>query len=144
MKSILLALTLMTSSTFASEILVDKRIAAGFVRSVSGEFKVNEDMGRAWIELRIGEGWRSTDLPPNPSYERVQVPGLSLQNETIVIDVDGSQVECAYMANVGIFRTRVVRMNGNCEIETRESKEVVDDGFETRRVVVLSTYLIVH
>lgn len=106
---------------------------------VDGSFGINEEMGRAWVELAITTGYSGDDS--GPSYERVKVPGLSLVGGSVVLDVEGQQVECAKVRPVGIFRYRMAKPTGNCKFKTQVVKETVDDGFETRTVRVLKVSL---
>lgn len=144
MKALLLALALTTSSAFAAEILVDSRVARNSRDRVGAQFKFNEELGRAWVELEISDGWPTSESASIPWQERVKVPGLSLQDHTVVLDVDGQLIECAYIRNVGIFRTRAARNTGHCVFELRKSSQTLDDGFETRQVTILNTYLLTY
>lgn len=106
---------------------------------VDGSFGINEEMGRAWVELAIYTSYSSDDSGPN--YERVKVEGLSLVGGSVVLNVDGQQVECAKVKPVGIFRYRVARATGNCKFKTKIEKQTYDDGFETHQVRVLKVSL---
>lgn len=107
---------------------------------VDGSFGINEDMGRAWVELAIYSGFSSDDS--GPSYERVKVPGLSLVGGSVVLEVEGQQVECAKVKPVGIFKYRVAKATGNCKFKTSIEKRTYDDGFETRQISVLNVSLV--
>lgn len=106
--------------------------------SVTGSFGINEEMGRAWVEVAVSSNSASDDS--GASYDRVKVPGLSLVGGVVVLDVEGQQVECAKVRAVGIFRTRVARPTGKCKFTTKVETRIFDDGFETRRnkVVIMS------
>lgn len=98
---------------------------------VTGSFGINEEMGRAWVELTYGA---SND--ENYSYERVKVEGLSLVGGSVVLEVEGQQVECAKVKPVGIFRTRMARATGNCKFTSKVETRIQDDEFNTRKVKV--------
>lgn len=101
---------------------------------LDGSFGINEEMNRAWIEVAIFSNLSSDDS--GPSYDRVKVTGLSLVGGSVVLDVEGQQVECAKVRTVGIFRTRVAKATGNCKFTTKVESRISDDGFETRRIRV--------
>ena len=128
-------LALATLNSFAASIPVYE--ASAYDR-VDGDFGINEEMGRAWVELAIYTGSGNDDS--GPSYERVKVEGLSLVAGSVVLAVDGQQVECAKVRPVGIFRYRVAKPTGNCKFTSKTEVRIIDDGFEThkRKVQVIS------
>ncbi len=101
---------------------------------VDASYGINEEMGRAWVELAVHT---STDVDSSPDTVRVQVPGMSLVGGSVVLNVDGQQVECAKVRRVGIFRYRIARATGNCQVKSRTERRSVDDGFEVRKVTKL-------
>lgn len=140
MKTLMMGLILVTMNAVAADVKIYEALDYRN-SSVRGEFKVNEEMGRAWVELTIAEGGYMSE-GPLPSYERVKVEGLSLVGGSIVFNQDGKQIECAKMKTSGIFRTRLPKETGNCKLKTVEGTTIVDDGFETRRVATVSVYLV--
>lgn len=135
----LIATILATASlnAFAVSIPLHEQTVYSLPR-VQGEFKINEEMGRAWVELSIDT---SSDVDSSPDYVRVQVPGLSVVGGSVVLNVEGQQVECAKIRPVGIFRYRMARATGNCQFKSTVERRSVDDGFEVRKVKVLSVSL---
>lgn len=97
-------------------------------------YGINEEMGRAWLELAVYSSTTTDDS--GPSYERVKVEGMSLVGGSVVLNVDGQQVECAKVKPVGIFRYRVAKPTGNCKLTSKVETRIQDDGFETRRTKV--------
>ncbi len=109
--------------------------------SLSGTFGINEEMGRAWVEVAESSASMSDDS--GASYTRVKVPGLSVVAGVVVLEVEGQQVECAKIRPVGIFRYRMAKPTGNCKFTTKVESRIFDDGFETRkqtvRILLLNT-----
>lgn len=101
-----------------------------------GEFGINEEMNRAWVELSIVT---SNDPDFGATYDevRMKVEGLSLVGGSVVLDVDGQQVECAKIKTVGIFKKRKAKATGNCVFKTKVEKRVHDNGYETYKVPIL-------
>lgn len=136
MKSMIVAvLAVVSLNSFAASIPVYETSAGN---TVAGSFGINEEMGRAWVEVAVSSRMSTDDS--GPSYDRVKVPGLSIVGGSVVLDFEGQQVECAKVRAVGIFRTRVARATGNCKFTSKVETRISDDGFETRRnkVIVLS------
>lgn len=102
-----------------------------YVYRVQGSYGINEEMGRAWVELAIDT---STDVDSSPDYVKVKVPGMSIVGGSVVLNVEGQQVECAKIRPVGIFRFRMAKATGNCQFKWKLEKRVVDDGFYVRTV----------
>lgn len=100
---------------------------------LSGSFGINEEMGRAWVEVAESSGSSVDDAI---SYSRVKLDGLSIVAGSVVLAVDGQQVECAKIRPVGIFRYRVAKATGNCKFTTKLETRVTDDGFEVRKNTV--------
>ena len=124
-------LAVVSLNTFAASIPVYE--STGYDR-LTADFGINEEMGRAWVEVAIHSNYSSDDS--GPSYDRVKVPGLSIVGGSVVLNNEGQQVECAKIRSVGIFRTRVAKATGNCKFTTKVETRIADDGFETRKVRV--------
>lgn len=103
--------------------------------TVTGSYGINEEMGRAWVELDV-DSRISADDSIGQDFERVKVPGLSLVGGSVVLEVEGQQVECAKVRPVGIFRYRMAKETKNCKFTTRTETRIEDDGFETHKVKV--------
>jgi hypothetical protein len=131
-------LALSTLNSFAASIPVFETTNHSIL---DGAFGINEEMGRAWVEVSESSTFSSDDS--GPAYSRVKVPGLSIVAGSVVLDVEGQQFECAKIRPVGIFRYRVAKATGNCHFKTKVETRISDDGFETRkqtvRVLLLNT-----
>ncbi|MFL5785582.1 MAG: hypothetical protein ACJ76H_13280, partial [Bacteriovoracaceae bacterium] len=119
------ALVLATLNSFAASVKVYEGDAYD---QIDASYGINEEMGRAWVELAIYTG--STGDDSGPSYDRVHVEGLSLAGGSVVLNVDGQQVECAKVKPSGIFRTHVARATKNCKFVSKIERRTTDDGFE--------------
>ncbi len=134
MKTLITAiLTLASVNAFSAsiQILETTNFSSPYVQ---GSFGINEEMGRAWAELAIDN---SVGSDSSPEYVKVKVAGLSLVGESVVLDIEGQQVECAKVRPVGIFRYRVAKSTGKCVFKAKSGKKVIDDGFETRTIRTL-------
>lgn len=146
MKNLLLGMSLlMMGSAFAGEITVfDKSwYEIGYDVTVSQEFMVNEEMGRAWIEFSVNDR-----DPESSSIEfRTQVDGLSFDANTssVVIDHEGQIVTCANVVTKGrsVFRMRVVKPTGRCSFKGAWRTIVYDDGYEMKKTHKYSVKMII-
>lgn len=132
MKTLMIALALVSFNAFAGSVVVTE-INANEVHTqygISADYGINTKLGRAWAEITLSSG----DVDSSDTYLRAQVPGLSIVGGSVVLDVDGQQVECAKIKNVGIFRTEVARATKNCKFVVTKKSTQVDDGFEVRTV----------
>lgn len=132
MKTVI-AVALMIVSTLSFGASVKVYEAGQYVSSIDGSFGINEELGRAWVELSIYDNFSSDS---GPSYDRVLVPGLSIVGGQVVLDVQGQQVVCANIKPVGIFRYRLAKATGNCKFVTTIEKRSEDTGFEIRKYSV--------
>lgn len=105
-------------------------------RPVDAEFQVNKELGRAWVEIAIGDFASNRQVSTREIY-RQKVTGLSFDQatSTIVLEHEGQLVECAKVITKGrsIFRHDVIR-NTNCKFATKAVTIIEDDGFDVRRV----------
>ncbi len=132
---ILLALTF-TSTAWSSELMIKRLYTHD---PVSGVFDFDEETSRAWVELEISP--RFSDIDDN-DYERVKVPGLTLEGDIIRFDLEGQSFECAKLKKRGlIFRANVAVKTGQCTFEYKKQKITVDDGFRLRKVRVTDVYI---
>jgi hypothetical protein len=147
MKSLLLGMSmLMMGSAFAGEITVfDKSwYEIGNDATVSQEFMVNEEMGRAWIEFSA-----SDRDPDSSSIEfRTKVDGLSFDANTssVVLDHEGQIVTCAKVVTKGrsIFSSRVVKPTGRCTFKGAWRTIIYDDGYEMKKTYKYTIKMIVE
>lgn len=87
-------------------------------------FNASTDNGNAWVEASTPSSEDS-----NGVFERARVEGLSLQGDSIVLDVEGQQVQCATLTHRRFFGTRI-RNTGNCKFVVKRNSRRIDDGFE--------------
>jgi hypothetical protein len=133
-KTVFALLTLISLNAFSASVEVmevkDSPVIMG-VHDVDVDFGINVELGRAWVEVQA----HRTSEDSMGDFYRARVEGLSLQNGLIVLDIEGQQVECGFVKRVGIFKTPVARMNGNCRFDVEKKKTVIDDGFNNRTQV---------
>ena len=142
MKNLVLAFSLLVSSlTFAAEVKIYEA-PTWMGDSASATFAVNEELGRAWVEIHISDNYDVEDMG---TTERVKVPGLSYDNsaKAILLDIDGQLVECAQLKKRGIsvFRHNLIKESG-CHFTSKVVKKMVDDGFEIKKKNYLQVFLI--
>jgi hypothetical protein len=146
MKSFLSAILILASVNASAKTIKLFSFWAGFADDVQTSFMLNEDLGRAWVNvLTIHDFDDDTDEVDH----YVKVDGLSYNQETKeVIYTDGkSEVVCArYITRGrGIFRnTRLVNTKDCQFVESREVRSV-DDGFyvRTKKYDVVSLKIII-
>lgn len=140
MKKILIALSLVLSTTAlaGSPILIYD--TNDYVLSAREELKVNIEMNRAWVEITTYA--HEEDIGYT---ERVKVPGLTYdpQARAIVMEHEGQLVECAKVKKTRLFKNIRVVETGACEFSRREIIKKVDDGFEVKRINVTQFFLTV-
>lgn len=129
MKSLIIALALVSTSAFAAKVEI-MEIGYNDVPSqyyITADYGINPSLNRAWAEVTLDQGGDSgyTSL-------RSQVPGLSIVGDAVVLEVEGQQVECAKVRPSGIFRTLSAKPTKNCKFVVDVRKTPVDDGFEVR------------
>ncbi len=137
MKTLIAALAFVSLSSFAASVPVMTLSPRSLTRSfdVKGSFGINEKLGRAWAEVTEV----NHDVDSMDDVYREQVKGLSLVGDTVVLEVEGQNVECAKVRHVGIFHYPVARATGNCKFLATEKIVMEDDGFEIhkrRKIVV--------
>lgn len=147
MKKKLIALSLMmAASAQAREIKVfDKSVyELGYNPYISQEFVVNEDLGRAWIEVTV------SDNDPDSSADeyRVKVEGLSYDKtiQSVVLEYEGQLVTCATFKVRGrsIFRHRLLVLNERCRFRGAWKEIIYDDGFEMKKTSKYQIDLVVE
>jgi hypothetical protein len=141
MKKFLTALVMtLTLQAFAGEIAIfdASTSSIGSISSVSEEFGINSELGRAWVVLHF-----SPDYSDGPVFydQRVKVPGLRLADDkkSIVLDVDGQQVVCANVKKniLGTF----VKATKNCKFKTSFYNVQRDNGYEVETIERLKVTL---
>jgi hypothetical protein len=130
------------SNAFAKELLILEAPAKSTHTRVQSQFKINKELGRAWVVLKKYE--RRGKGHSHYRTAKVQVPGLSFEPETqsIVLENEGQIIECAKVkTKTIIFPINFIKKTGNCEIDYRFVKKSIDDGYEIKTRNFLQVYL---
>lgn len=146
MKMILVAVSaLMLSTAFAGEVKIfNKSIyEIGYSRSITPSFVINEELGRAWVEVDVAD----QDPESMGSTYRVKVEGLSYDknSSSVVIEHEGEVVTCAEMKSRGrsVFRTTYLKMSERCSFKGEWKTITYDDGFEIKKTQKYNIVLII-
>ena len=136
MKRLITLALMICSFTALADVVVYKGWEAH--RTILGTFKVNPELGRAWVEVEVYGIHADSDS----DFYRVKVDGLSYDSESkeVVWDYEGQRVVCAKEVTSGrsIFRHTYIK-NIDCTFKQSVMTELVDDGFEVvkRKYAVL-------
>lgn len=142
----MLALTFLffTTSTFAQNLLIFETRVSDHAQAQT-YFNVNQELGRAWVEILVGQVMRNDPENMPTSSFRALVPGLSFDSSTntIVLEQGGELKECARVRRIGgdVFNHNVVTPT-NCRLTTRKVLVSVDTGFEIRKEIHLQVFLV--
>jgi hypothetical protein len=144
MKLLAVAFLMLINSAFAAELKIfDIPVITRSTRAGAG-FKINEKLGRAWVELTVAEPFTETQYSQGDTYE-IKVEGLTYdaQTKTVNLDIDGQRLECAVVQIRGrsIFRRKVIQKTG-CDFRTQYVVVEVDNGIRIRKVLRLNTFLV--
>ncbi len=120
MKQLFLAIVLFSVAAQAGEVKIFE---------ATGRFSLNKvEVGFVASELAQTAAVNVTILKPNrsdrgPIYRRtttrVPVEGLSVVNNTVVLDIDGRLVECGTLGKTPVLRHTVVKPTGECKLIKR-------------------------
>jgi hypothetical protein len=133
MKTLLLSLLLLASVNASAKTIKLFSFWAGFADDVQTTFVVNEELGRAWVNVvtihDLGDESDEVD-------HFVKVEGLSFDKATQEVVYSGGEfkVTCARYVTRGrgIFRsTRLINSDACRFVESREVRSI-DDGFYVR------------
>lgn len=143
MKSLIVALSLVVSAlSFAAEVKIYEAPAWSSDKLESASFKMNEKLGRVWVELTIADRFDVEDMGDT---EWVKVPGLSFDPalNAAVLDIEGQLVECAVVRQRGIlvFRHNYLK-NTNCSFKSKMVTKLVDDGFEIHKRRYIQVFIV--
>jgi hypothetical protein len=143
MKTLFLALSLMTASFAQADSI--KIYEGKTARNVITKFKVNPELGRAWVELYTNNNVKGMSVGTKKAPTlKIKVPGLSYDaaTSTIVLAADGQMINCANVkiSGSGIF-TKTKITNDRCSLTSKKTKISIDDGFEVRKVSRLQVFL---
>lgn len=145
MKNLILSLALTFSSVAVADSAKIFEISnyGASKNDVSTTFQVNEELGRAWVNVSIADR-RFEDI----SYDdhRVKVAGLSMNAEktAVVLEQDGALVDCATVTpKRGVFgrRNLIIRPTGRCTFEAKTAVVEIDTGFEIQRQRKIQVYM---
>jgi hypothetical protein len=115
------------------------------LNSVSSEFQINKDMGRAWVETTIDTRSSADDSIGLDTYRgKADALTFDMNSSEIVLDVEGARVVCATVRSVGRgpFRHDKISMTGNCNFKAAKSVVVEDNGYETYRRQVVNVSIV--
>ena len=108
--------------------------------SASPSFKVNPELGRAWVEIIVYKGEDSDEI-------RVKMEGLSYDHltESINFDYQGKITTCAVNKVAGkfIFKQRIIKLTSACEFQGKWRDVTYDDGFEIKKTRRYDIFLVV-
>lgn len=147
MKTLLVAISMLViGSVHAGEVKIfDKSIyEIGYAPSITPNFVLNEELGRAWVEVTVS----NSDPEAESDVYRVKVPELSFDktDSAVVIQHEGQLVTCANIVTTGrsIFRQRVIKMSDRCKFKGQWRKITYDDGFEIKQTEKYSIVLVIE
>lgn len=132
MKKLILAVCLVLSSlVHAGEIVLKDRAFTFGEAFSSGEFQINESLGRAWVQLTFF----TQDPEAMPDVERLQVKGLAFDVTTqeIYLETAAGRVVCAYQ-KTGIFRIKTIRPTADCSFKRSFYTVSRDNGYEIEKI----------
>jgi hypothetical protein len=140
MKSLLLAVSLIVSmNVFAKKIEIE-RTYSGHYSTLSGQFAINEELGRAWIDFS-GSFY---DAEMMPDTFRVKINGLSFdKTKSQIVFNDGEKSSNCADVRIGtsIFKPTKLKPTKACFFSQEVETKMVDDGFEIKKVSYDVLYL---
>lgn len=136
--SMIIALTAFSATAGEIKIYDVNTAALFYVSSVSPEFAINQDLGRAWVNITFS----SYNEDPFKQDERVKVSGLSYNKDTkeIILDAEGSQTVCARVKFRRLFGTEI-RPTGDCKFVQKYYTVEKDNGYEIEKIQRLNITL---
>lgn len=123
---------------YASEKVIVEFQKPMFARALKASFQINRDLGRAWVEVS-----NHILIPKQEQHKftkRFKVEGLSFDNVTNLIVMDGAECAKVEKRGRGIFSSDKISNTG-CQLALKEVMKEVDDGFEVRQVKMLQVVL---
>lgn len=140
MKSLMLALLLISTSAFANEITLlttTTPISRGF-QSVSSKFSIDTDMREGFAKIvvseqytvyvqRCGGGYPSGPICttyPETMYrtvltEKVKIEGMTMNGDDVIFQGSEGDVLCGTMRPSRVFRIPTLYLTGKCVLESR-------------------------
>lgn len=134
MKSLLVLALLLTSVAASAKSIRLFTVRSGYADEIQTEFKVNKDLGRAWVNVMTITDYWDEDEDITDNY--IKVEGLSYDKDTqeVVYTEQEATVVCASIRSRGRGIFRHLRMDNTSECSFRIATEFkdVDDGFYVR------------
>jgi hypothetical protein len=144
MKTFFLTLSLLISTLASAASVKVFEISGPALRFLKGEFAMNEQLGRVWVEIEVVDFSTGHDEPAS-EYYRTKVEGLELNKSLgkATLTVDGAMYECASIKQGGIliFRHNYLKTT-DCKFTSKVVTESVDDGFEIKKIQKLQVFLV--
>jgi hypothetical protein len=126
-------------NTFAAKIEIE-RTRSGHYSSMSGQFSINEELGRAWVDFK-GSTFDSEQL--DETY-RVKVNGLSFdKTKSQIIFTDAEKTTNCADVRIGttFFKPTKLKPTKACFFSQEVEIKLIDDGFEIKKLSYDVLYL---
>ena len=128
MKALLTIALVLTSLTASAKTINLFSVRSGFADDIEAKFMVNADLGRAWVNVIIGQDW-GDEYDETDNF--IKIEGLSYDQETKeVVYTDGTtEVVCAAFSSRGrgIFRSTRIRNTNACSFKVTKEYRDTDD-----------------
>jgi uncharacterized membrane protein len=131
-------MALVSVNAFAAKIdvmSIPEQTNLSYASEITVSFNANLENGNAWVEASTPSTEES-----NGYFDRAKVEGLSVQGNSIVLDVDGQQIECATVKKT-FFGPRI-KATGNCKFSIKKNVKNVDDGYNGYRLTTYDVSLV--
>ena len=142
MKTLLVMILALSNVVYASETKIFETLNYRY-EDHNVEFKVNKELGRAWVELSLID--RSFDDIRYDDH-RIKIEGLSYDAATqkVLLEKDGQIIECGELRRIPWSIGRRVFPTKACSFKGKTVKVAYDDGFEIKYKPVFQLYMIVE
>jgi hypothetical protein len=143
MKMLLMFTLLLSSFAYSGEYKVFEKPTSAFYKEIDSDFAINTDLGRAWIDITVGEKLNSPRREHPRKHYRQKVEGLyyDQNSEAIMLETGGELIECASVRRGRIFRNLVIKSTG-CRLESKIAYKTIDDGYNQYRRRFFQVFLI--
>lgn len=105
--------------------------------SVNAKFVVNDELGRAWVEVEIDGGYVDADLHREEVFLKRKLPGLSYEasSNRVLYRPPGAKaaIVCGAFSPGNLFKSAVVHPTGHCPLMTKVEKRPYDDGYHVQQ-----------
>lgn len=143
MKMLVVTLCLV-ASTFASAASVKIfELQVWGSKSVSADFGWNEELNRVWVEIEVGDLYAGEGYTPDTYRTKVEGLEFDTTSQSAILTVDGQAFECASVRQRGVlvFRHNYLKTTG-CKFTSKVITELVDDGFEIKKIQKIQVFLV--